>query len=402
MKQAEMVVAGHICLDMIPSFYPIPGAAGSLTMDAYITPGKMTIVGPVVISTGGAVSNTGMALHRLGVPVRLVGKVGDDNFGRLVLDVLRRCGPDLADGMSVAPGEQTSYTVVINPPGLDRMFLHNPGANASFAAEDVTSAQLEGIRLFHFGYPPLMRRMFLEDGAELVNLMRRVSQQGIVTSLDLALPDVNGENGQANWRKILADTLPYVDFFLPSLEETLFMLNRPAFEQVSRGASLADCVDDKLLRDIAGQLVGMGAAVVMLKLGDQGIYIYTTSDRRRLEPVCRRLNLPIEAWLGRECLAPCFKVAVVGTTGAGDCAIAGFLAALMAGFPLEEALTASAAVGACNVEAADATSGVPSWQVVQQRIQGGWERHPVSLHLEDARQWRWDAQAGLFSAAREE
>jgi len=45
--------------------------------------------GAATVSTGGAVSNTGIALHRLGVPTRLMGKVGDDILGRAIPDVLR-------------------------------------------------------------------------------------------------------------------------------------------------------------------------------------------------------------------------------------------------------------------------------------------------------------------------
>jgi sugar/nucleoside kinase (ribokinase family) len=103
-------------------------------------PGRLLNIGPAAISTGGAVANTGMALHRLGVPVRLMGKVGDDLFGRAVLDVLRTGAPHLADGMIVTPGEATSYSIVISPPDIDRSFLHCPGANDTFGADDVPAA----------------------------------------------------------------------------------------------------------------------------------------------------------------------------------------------------------------------------------------------------------------------
>src|SRR5450756_407654 len=81
MKRA--VVAGHICLDIIPEIdHPFE-----------LTPGRLFEVGPPILGTGGAVSNTGVALHILGVPTTLMGKIGDDAFGDSVLAILRRYGP---------------------------------------------------------------------------------------------------------------------------------------------------------------------------------------------------------------------------------------------------------------------------------------------------------------------
>ena len=65
---------------------------------------------------------------------------------------------------------------------------------------------------------------------------------------------------------------------------------------------------------------------------------------------------------------------VAGTTGAGDAAIAGFLASLAKGLPPEDALTMAVAVGACCVEEPDATSGVRSWDATAERVKGGWRR----------------------------
>ena len=86
-------------------------------------------------------------------------------------------------------------------------------------------------------------------------------------------------------------------------------------------------------------------------------------------------------WLNRELLAPCFLVDVAGTTGAGDCTIAGFLARLLAGDSPEQAATAAVAVGACSVEQPDATSGVPDWPAVRRRLESGWKQRPMDIEL---------------------
>jgi hypothetical protein len=60
----------------------------------------------------------------------------------------------------------------------------------------------------------------------------------------------------------------------------------------------------------------------------------------------------------------------------------------------EESLTAAVGVGACNVEAPDALSGVRTWEATQERIAAGWERHPLRL---DSPGWRWNEQYELWS-----
>lgn len=86
----------------------------------------------------------------------------------------------------------------------------------------------------------------------------------------------------------------------------------------------------------------------------------------------------------REVLAPCFRARrVAGTTGAGDCTIAGFLAALLRGDGPAQAATSATAVGASSVEAPDATGGVPPWPELAIRLDAGWARHAIEIRLDD-------------------
>ena len=386
----RVVVAGHICLDIIPAFETHHAPSGTL-----LTPGKLVNVGPALLSTGGAVSNTGLALHRLGVPTSLMGKIGDDLFGRAILDVIRGRDPSLADGMVVSADAPSSYTIVISPPGIDRSFLHCPGANDTFGPEDVDVPRLAGTRIFHFGYPPLMRRMHIDGGGELTALLRKVKEAGIATSLDLAHVDANSPAGRIDWRGLLQLVLPYVDFFLPSLDEVFSILQPQRFRQAVEqhdGDFMAD-VNAALLHDLAGELLDFGAAIVALKMGDRGVYLRTTPDAARLDAVAGMAFSP--AWLGRELLAPAYAVDLVGTTGAGDCAIAGFFAGVLRGQEPEQALTSAVAAGGANVERADAISGVPAWDALQGRVAAGWDKLPLRLPLPG---WRWSAAHNLWAA----
>jgi sugar/nucleoside kinase (ribokinase family) len=381
----SVAVAGHICLDIIPSL-PAPRAGADLP--ALLKPGALVEIGPAVLSTGGAVSNTGLALHRLGVSVRLLGMIGDDAFGGVVRDLVGRYSEELARGLIVTPDAPTSYTLVLSPPGVDRTFLHCRGANDVFSADDVPYGELAGVRLVHFGYPTVMQRFYADGGTGLETLLRRLRDIGVATSLDMAMPDPATPAGQADWRAILRRVLPLVDVFLPSLDEMLYMLGRPA----------ADATDLGVVAAVADELLAAGAGVVGLKLGGDGLYVRTTPDVGRLAALRAAIGQPLADWPGRELYTPCFRADVAGTTGAGDCTIAGFLAAVLRGAALDDALTAAVAVGGCNVERADALSGVPHWDAVQQRLAAGWAKHaPPAL----ASGWRWDAAARLGRGPRE-
>ena len=323
-SQPEAVVAGHICLDIIPAFpaYSAP-----------LAPGQLIQMGPATLATGGAVSNTGRALHRLGIPTRLLGKVGDDWIGRAILECL---GQPLASGMIVAPGESSSYTVVISPPGVDRTFLHCPGTNDTFTAADIPAPTLTGARLFHFGYPTLMQRIYQDGGRAMATIFRQAQQAGLTTSLDMSYPDPQSDAGRVDWPAWFQCVLPHVDIFLPSLDEMQFMLRTQAGPP-----------------EIARQLCGWGAKIAGLKLGANGLYV---------------------RWPDQERHAPCFRVSVAGTTGAGDATIAGFLAGYLRNLSPDETMTMATAVGACCCEAPDATAGIRSWDETRQRIEAGWPR----------------------------
>jgi sugar/nucleoside kinase (ribokinase family) len=371
---AEVVVAGHVCLDLIPV---LPGPAT-------IEPGRLLEIGPAEMSTGGAVPNIGLTLHRLGVPVRLMGKVGDDLFGHAVLQALEARDPELAGDMVVRPGEITSYSIVISPPGLDRSFLHCSGANDTFTAADVSYGELASARVFHFGYPPIMRAMYADGGSELRRMLARARDAGPAISLDMCRPDPDGDAGQVDWRQLLEETLPLVDVFVPSIEELLFMLDRDAYGRLEGGAAETDVVDLASLRRLGDQLLGMGTAVAAIKLGEQGLYVRTSASRSRVQAFCDRLSLDPGEWCDREVVSPCFRARrVAGTTGAGDCTIAGFLAALLRGEGPAQAATSATAVGASSVEAPDATSGVPPWPELAARVRAGWARDPIRIRLDD-------------------
>jgi sugar/nucleoside kinase (ribokinase family) len=379
----DIVVVGHLCLDLIPRLS---------SSDLHFAPGRMIELGAATFVTGGAVANTGLALHTLGMRARLVGKIGDDLFGTAVRQIITAHGAGLADDLVNAPGEATSYTIVLSPPNTDRMFLYAPGCNATFRADDVPDTALHGARLMHFGYPTLMERMWQHGGAELATLFMRARRHGLLTSLDLAMPELDSAPARADWRMLFAAVLPFVDLFMPSVEELLALLRPATFARLAAaGGALLDRVTPELVSDLSAELLQLGANIVMIKLGHRGLYLRTAAAET-LASMRHGPSFDVRAWASRERWIAPYDVQVAGTTGAGDAAIAGLLMALLRGMPPDAALAAASAVAACCVEASDATSGVRPWPQTQARM-ANWTRMPRRL---DAPGWRWDAEYALW------
>ncbi len=396
-KQFDVIIAGHICLDIIPTLVSSQSHAEDLFL-----PGQLVQVGPATLTLGGVVANTGIALHRLGATTKLMGKVGDDLLGMTVLESLRKIDRGLAEGIIVAPGEPTSYTIVISPPGVDRSFLHCSGANDTFSGDDVEMEAMTNARLVHFGYPPLMQRLLSDGGEDLAQLLRQGQRSGALVSLDMAMPDVNSPHSQVDWKAWLSRVLPSVDFFLPSFDEILFMLDPVRYQQLveqAQGKNLAAMADLSLLQTIGDQLIELGSPLVAIKLGDCGIYLQTHAQTAQL--LAERSawqEFDWQAWQECRLWAPCFDVEVVGTTGAGDCTIAGMIMALLHGLAPAQALRHATAVGAWCVQSCDATSNIPNWSKLDESMSNGW---PLRKPTYDFNGWTHCQETGVYSAPNE-
>jgi sugar/nucleoside kinase (ribokinase family) len=388
MKDLDIVVAGHLCLDL----YPDLGSFESGEFFNRLQPGKLLSVGNMSFCTGGPVSNTGLALDKLGMKVGLMGKVGQDAFGEIIKSYFTAINPAFGNGLIISSDVGSSYTIILSAPGIDRVFLTYPGANDTFGPDDIDYELVSRSRLFHFGYPPLMKRMFADDGIDLAEIYRRVKECGVITSLDMALPDPNSDAGRADWLEILEKTLPYVDIFAPSIEEILFMLDKELFYQLQNKAitgNILPLIEVSHLTQLAKHLNALGAKVIAIKLGDRGFFIHT-GDQEMMAVLAEELPIHPEAWASLEIWAPCFCADFVGAAGSGDATVAGFLTSLLKGLSIEQAATMAVGVGACCVEALDTVSGIQDWQSVSRRISADWKRHAMVINEPG---WLWDEKS---------
>ncbi|HNZ36367.1 MAG TPA: carbohydrate kinase family protein [Candidatus Marinimicrobia bacterium] len=379
-KNLEIVAAGHTCLDLIPAF-TIEGEVEKMT--DVLVPGKMINMGECVIAGGGPVTNAGVSIRRLGVKTELIGKVGNDDFGRLVLDWYEK-NEGHFKGIKMVDGESTSYTIAICIPGIDRFYLHHCGANDTFGYDDMDFNLVGRAKLMLFGYPPWMRKIYENTGAELTKILKKTKELGTTTALDLSLPDVDSYAGQVDWKAILTDWVPLSDIMVPSAEELFYFLYKDKFlekrDKLRHKETVLDQMTVKEISTMGRDLIRMGAAIAMIKCGSRGLYIYT-AGQERLKKMGAAGCADLENWANRELWFPVYQEEkFVGALGSGDSAIAGFLSAFVWGHSIESCLRYANAAGSMNVTVPDGLSWNKGFDDLTRRIKAGWKTKEMKIN----------------------
>jgi sugar/nucleoside kinase (ribokinase family) len=299
-ESADVVCLGLLVADAI-----------ARPVDAVPERGTLGFADEIALRPGGCALVAAIVLARLGLRVAVVGKVGADDLGDVLVGALRREGVDTR-GVLVDPEVPTSATVVLVGSDGERTFIHVPGANGRVRAEDVDMQLLRSARAVHVGGSGLMDAL---DGEPLAAILVEAQASGVVTSLDTVWDPAG------RWERVRA-TLPHLDLFTPNLAEA---------------RAVSGCEE---LAAIASWARERGARAVAVTMGEQGCY----AAGETFEGL---LAAPI--------------VDVVDGTGAGDAFSAGFLYGELAGWPLERAARFANACGALAttaVGAADAVSGL--------------------------------------------
>ena len=274
--------------------------------------GRLVLVDEMSLHTGGCAINTATALALLGLPVEVIGKVGQDPFGDFLVRQLEERGIG-SRGVARDPDVGTSATMVMVDPDGERRFVHYIGANACLTLEDVDPAMVEGASILHIAGSLVLPGI---DGEPTADLLRQAQARGVTTFLDTVWDDT----GQ--WMKLLGPCLPHVDYFVPSLAEAqaLTGLEEP--------------------QDVARALLDRGVGAVVLKMGADGCLVVTQT--------------------GEPLHVPAYEVEAVDATGAGDAHAAGFIAGVWQGWPLERTARFANAVGALCVTGVGAAGGLRS------------------------------------------
>ena len=280
-----VVCAGLIIADLFVS--PLPTLPG---------PGELVVSDGFLLDAGGCAVNTAVILARLGVRAGLVGKVGDDEYGRWLRRSLARKRV-LVDGVSTGQQAATSQTVILPVDGEDRRYIHVPGANAELGVADI-APMLSGVRVLAIGgYLALLGL----DPEGVADLLAGARTRGTATLLDVVVP-----RGADDPVKALRPVLPHVDCFLPNKDEARLVTghDNPA--------------------DQARALLELGCASVVVTCGAEGAVYADPARVIRVRP---------------------FPVEVVDGSGAGDAFTAGIILGLIEGWPAEQRLRFATALG---------------------------------------------------------
>jgi len=390
-KKYDVTVAGNICLDIIPE---IP-ETGIDTISKLFKPGKLVQVNSAKVSTGGPVSNTGIAMKKMKLNVAFMSRIGKDEFGELLIKRLAKNGE--INGFTICEGERTSYTIAIAPPGIDRFYLHDPGTNDYFSSMDLDEKIISQSRIFHFGYPNLISSCYRNDGAELVRILKMARSAGAITSLDMSLPAPESAAGKINWKKFLKKILPFVDIFMPSIEEAFFMIDPEKYYQVKTIAASNDIIDFIEPADysqLAEICLQLGSNIVALKTGHRGIYLRTKNLKKDFA-TSENIRINTQNWSNRELWCPAYYIEkIASATGSGDSAIAGFFAAMLKGKLVEETLKYANCLGFQNLHELDAISGVKNWDETTKMVLNE-EKKLINIPLEN-NSWRWEDERKLW------
>ena len=371
-REKNIVVAGHICLDITPVFPPDKVA----NVGEVLIPGKLILMDGVSLHVGGSVGNTGLALRKIGVDACLMGKIGKDAFGDMILGLLKKYQGE--KGMIIDEAVESAYSVVLAIAGLDRMFLHSMGANDTFVADDLDFSTIAESTLFHFGYPQALKMLYQNQGEELIKMLEKVKALGVPISLDMVILDPKSAGAKENWLKIAEKMIPLVDFFVPSAEELCYTLDQERYQgwmEKAKGKDIEEIISMEDIEALGEQSIELGAKVVFIKCGAAGVY-YRTATASKMTDLCEKLHLNLADWADKKGFETSYVPRrVASATGAGDTCIAAFLAAVLREDKLEKAVQLAVAQGACCVEEYDSLSGLKSLEELEDKIQLGWQKN---------------------------
>ncbi|MFI5386611.1 MAG: carbohydrate kinase family protein [Fimbriimonadales bacterium] len=179
------------------------------TIDHYPVEQTLADIRSEYTGSGGAPYNVLRCLTKLqaGLPLEAIGRIGEDEAGRYVMDDCRSLGIGI-DQLRLTPGSPTSYTLVMVIEGDGRRtFFHRRGANAILAPGDFDFNATQAAH-FHYGYVLLLDRMDEPDaeyGTGAARVIARAKEAGLTTSIDLVSEDSD------RFGRIVPPALEYAD-----------------------------------------------------------------------------------------------------------------------------------------------------------------------------------------------
>ncbi|MGA7522498.1 MAG: ribokinase [Acidobacteriaceae bacterium] len=305
----SIVVVGSVNLDLVCVGKRIPAPGETVWGNRFQT------------FHGGKGANQAVAVARLGYPVSMVAKVGDDDFGSRLRQGLRAAHVNVR-AVSTAKATASGVALITVDNRGQNSITIIPGANGELRPADLEkslpSLRSAGMILTQLEVP-------METVEYLGSLAARLK---VPMMLD-----------PAPARSIPRKILRSVTYLTPNETETCTLCGIAPAHLTQ--ATVAGCAE-KLQRE--------GAANVIIKMGKDGAFIASADGLRKK--------------------VPAFKVKAVDSTAAGDAFNGAFAVALMRGFSLEDAVRFAAAAGAMSATRAGAQTSMPASEEVARLLHG--------------------------------
>lgn len=315
------------------------------TVDSYPREGTLVNILDSDRGIGGAATNNSVNLKTLDpdLPVAVVGRIGNDDNGRYVLDTLKNRQVDTS-GVVVSPTQPTSYTDVISVKGSgQRTFFHAQAANAEWSIDDIPFARYAGYNIVQIGYILLLNEMDREDpdyGTVLARVFAEFQKQGLKTAVDV----VSEESDR--FTRLVTPALQYVDYLiLNEIEagQTVGIVLRRDDGGLEAGR----------LRETAERLLNAGNSCLVVIHMPEGGYALTRDGEEIKVP---SFDLPSEE--------------LKGSVGAGDAFCSGVLYGLEKEWSLKDALHLGSTLAACSLFSPTSTGGALSLKNAQTKMSG--------------------------------
>jgi len=312
-ESPEAMVCGTLVADIrVQPFVPIGPWARA----------RVRRVESIRMLPGGIVANTGLALARLGIKTGLIGRLGHDAIGDVLLAAFRDAGLGV-EHLRRMPDVPTAPVIVCVDPAGERTSHYAEGASTLFDRGDLEVAlpSLRQARAIVIGYLNELPHLDPELVETLAWLKR---ESGALVVLETAGP-------QELQHAALLEVLKSVDVFVPSWVEARDLTDaRTPHAALTRIVALAP----------SGTLLGikLGAAGCLARLG------------------------------GRICRIPAYPSVVRDATGAGDSFLAGVVAGLLRGCDPATAIRLGNMAGALTVAAIEGHAALPPFEELLGRV----------------------------------
>jgi len=299
-ERIDVVCVGILVADILTS-----------TIDRIPQPGELIWSHEISLSGGGHAHNTSVSLARLGMKVGAVGKIGNDPFGKFLVEDLQREGVDTSR-ITVSNTSGTSKTMILLTPFEDRRFIHTIGANGDFGVDDVDFDYLQNVKILYVGGCGVLPKL---DGEPLVKVLRFAKEHDLTTVLDVVISHL-----ELDWKSKFERVLGLTDFFLPNNDEAAIITGQKSPKKQA----------EKILEYNPEM-------TVVITMGKDGSLVRTKD---------------------RIIQASSYEMEIADPSGGGDAFTAGFIFGLAHDWELTETLKLASAMGASAVRKRGCTAGV--------------------------------------------